>query len=55
MSEAGHDGGYFVEPTIFDGVELRPYGIDHVAEMKQIYTDGTGLTTKPPYRQVLRG
>ena len=36
------------------GRELGPYGIDDFVEIKQIYTDGTGLTTKPPYRQVLR-
>jgi betaine-aldehyde dehydrogenase len=37
------------------GRELGPYGIDDFVEIKQIYTDGTGLTTKPPYRSVLRG
>ncbi|MCI0440293.1 MAG: aldehyde dehydrogenase family protein [Chloroflexi bacterium] len=36
------------------GRELGPYGIDDFVEVKQIYTDGTGLTTKPPYLQVLR-
>ena len=35
------------------GRELGPYGIDEFVEIKQIYTDGTGLTTKAPYRQVL--
>ena len=37
------------------GRELGPYGIDDFVEVKQIYTDGTGLTTKPPYRTVLAG
>lgn len=36
------------------GRELGPYGIDDFVEIKQIYTDGTGLTMKAPYRQVLR-
>ena len=36
------------------GRELGPYGIDDFVEVKQIYTDGTGLTMKAPYRQVLR-
>ena len=35
------------------GRELGPYGIDDFVEIKQIYTDGTGLTMKAPYRQVL--
>ena len=37
------------------GRELGPYGIDDFVEIKQIYTDGTGLTTKPPYRSVIGG
>ncbi len=36
------------------GRELGPYGIDDFVEIKQIYTDGTGLTTKPPYRSVIK-
>ncbi|RMF89736.1 MAG: aldehyde dehydrogenase [Nitrospinota bacterium] len=36
------------------GRELGPYGIDDFVEIKQIYTDGTGLTMKPAYRQVIR-
>ena len=35
------------------GRELGPYGIDDFVEIKQIYTDGTGLTMKAPYHSVL--
>ena len=44
-------GGYKQSGT---GRELGPYGIDDFVEIKQVYTDGTGLTMKAPYRQVLR-
>ena len=35
------------------GRELGPYGIDDFVEIKQVYTDGTGLTMKAPYASVL--
>ena len=35
------------------GRELGPYGIDDFVEIKQIYTDGTGLVMKAPYRTVM--
>ena len=36
------------------GRELGPYGLDDFVEIKQIFTDGTGLATKPIYRQVIK-
>ena len=36
------------------GRELGPYGLDDFVEVKQIFTDGTGLSQKPIYRQVIR-
>ena len=36
------------------GRELGPYGIDDFVEIKQIFTDGTGLSMKPAYRQVIK-
>ena len=44
-------GGYKQSGT---GHELGPYGINDFVEIKQIYTDGTGLSMKAPYLQVLR-
>ncbi|GIX49124.1 MAG: betaine-aldehyde dehydrogenase [Candidatus Tectimicrobiota bacterium] len=35
------------------GRELGPYGIEDFVEVKQVYTDGTGLVQKPHYRQLL--
>ncbi|PKB63798.1 MAG: aldehyde dehydrogenase [SAR202 cluster bacterium Io17-Chloro-G2] len=37
------------------GRELGYYGLDDFQEVKQIFTDGTGLTMKPPYGQVIPG
>lgn len=36
------------------GRELGPYGIEDFVEVKQVYTDGTGLTFKPFYGQVMK-
>ena len=36
------------------GRELGYHGLDDFLEVKQIFTDGTGLTTKPPYGQVIK-
>ena len=36
------------------GRELGPYGMDDFMEVKQIFTDGTGLAMKPAYRQVIK-
>ena len=36
------------------GRELGYHGLDDFLEVKQIFTDGTGLTTKPPYAQVIK-
>jgi betaine-aldehyde dehydrogenase len=36
------------------GRELGYYGLDDFLEVKQIFTDGTGLTTKPAYGQVIK-
>jgi betaine-aldehyde dehydrogenase len=36
------------------GRELGYYGLDDFLEIKQIFTDGTGLTMKPPYGQVIK-
>ncbi|MCH7713306.1 MAG: aldehyde dehydrogenase [Chloroflexi bacterium] len=35
------------------GRELGYYGLDDFQEVKQIFTDGTGLTMKPAYSQVI--
>ncbi len=35
------------------GRELGYYGLEDFLEVKQIFTDGTGLTVKPPYGQVI--
>lgn len=37
------------------GRELGPYGVEDFVEIKQVYTDATGLTMKPHYGQVLKG
>ncbi|MEK7806289.1 MAG: aldehyde dehydrogenase family protein [Chloroflexota bacterium] len=36
------------------GRELGHAGLDDFLEVKQIFTDGTGLTMKPPYGQVIK-
>jgi betaine-aldehyde dehydrogenase len=36
------------------GRELGYHGLDDFLEVKQIFTDGTGLATKPPYGQVIK-
>jgi hypothetical protein len=36
------------------GRELGYHGLNDFIEIKQIFTDGTGLTMKPPYGQVLK-
>jgi betaine-aldehyde dehydrogenase len=36
------------------GRELGYHGLNDFLEVKQIFTDGTGLATKPPYAQVIR-
>ena len=36
------------------GRELGPYGLEDFMEVKQIFTDGTGLAMKPAYRQVIK-
>jgi betaine-aldehyde dehydrogenase len=36
------------------GRELGYHGLNDFLEVKQIFTDGTGLTMKPPYGQVIR-
>ncbi len=36
------------------GRELGYYGLEDFLEVKQIFTDGTGLASKPPYGQVIR-
>ena len=37
------------------GRELGYYGLEDFMEVKQIFTDGTGLAMKPPYGQVIKG
>ncbi|MCY4366388.1 MAG: aldehyde dehydrogenase family protein [Chloroflexi bacterium] len=37
------------------GRELGYHGLEDFLEVKQIFTDGTGLTSKPPYGQVIKG
>lgn len=37
------------------GRELGPYGVEDFVEIKQVYTDATGLVMKPHYAQVLKG
>jgi betaine-aldehyde dehydrogenase len=36
------------------GRELGYHGLDDFLEVKQIFTDGTGLTSKPPYASVIK-
>src|SRR4029450_11778387 len=36
------------------GRELGYHGLDDFIEIKQIFTDGTGLAMKPPYGQVIK-
>ena len=36
------------------GRELGYYGLEDFLEVKQIFTDGTGLVSKPPYSQVIK-
>ena len=43
-------GGYKMSGT---GRELSPHGLYDMTEVKEIYSDGTGLAMKPLYRQVL--
>jgi betaine-aldehyde dehydrogenase len=43
-------GGYKMSGI---GRELGPHGIADFTEIKEVFTDGTGLTMKPHYRQVL--
>ena len=37
------------------GRELGYHGLNDFLEIKQIFTDGTGLAQKPPYGQVIKG
>jgi betaine-aldehyde dehydrogenase len=37
------------------GRELGYHGLNDFIEIKQIFTDGTGLAMKPPYGQVIKG
>src|SRR6266403_1311102 len=37
------------------GRELGYHGLNDFLEVKQIFTDGTGLAMKPPYGQVIKG
>jgi betaine-aldehyde dehydrogenase len=37
------------------GRELGPHGLHDMTEVKEIYSDGTGLQMKPHYLQVLNG
>ena len=37
------------------GRELGYHGLNDFLEIKQIFTDGTGLAMKPPYGQVIKG
>ena len=37
------------------GRELGYHGLNDFLEVKQIFTDGTGLAMKPPYSQVIKG
>ncbi|HEY2992630.1 MAG TPA: aldehyde dehydrogenase family protein [Methylomirabilota bacterium] len=37
------------------GRELGYHGLNDFVEIKQIFTDGTGLAMKPPYGQVIKG
>jgi betaine-aldehyde dehydrogenase len=43
-------GGYKMSGT---GRELSPHGLYDMTEVKEIFSDGTGLAMKPLYRQVL--
>ena len=43
-------GGFGMSGT---GRELGPHGLADMTEVKEIYTDGTGLRMKPHYAQVL--
>ncbi len=36
------------------GRELGYHGLEDFLEVKQIFTDGKGLTSKPPYGQVIK-
>lgn len=45
-------GGYKMSGT---GRELGPHGLTDMTEVKEIYSDATGLTMKPHYLQVLNG
>jgi betaine-aldehyde dehydrogenase len=45
-------GGFKMSGT---GRELGPHGLADMTEIKEVYTDGTGLRLKPHYSQVLDG
>lgn len=50
QNSAGIWGGYKMSGT---GRELGPHGLLEFQEVKEVFTDGTGLVMKPHYRQVL--
>jgi len=50
QSPEGIWGGFKMSGT---GRELGPHGIADMTEVKELYTDGTGLRMKPHYAQVL--
>jgi betaine-aldehyde dehydrogenase len=43
-------GGFKMSGT---GRELGPHGLTDMTEIKEVYSDGTGLVMKPHYAQVL--
>lgn len=50
QSPEGIWGGFKMSGT---GRELGPHGLSDMTEIKELYTDGTGLRMKPHYAQVL--